>query len=322
MTGATRPPRGIPCREEAGPDCRPADRPARSRRPKARRHRRASRSPRSTGRCAATSGNCAFEFLSSTMVRSATRCATSSPWKTSGTWRRGGLSNRPAANSVRRMRCTMSSTRATGTSPLATASLSAPAKKVDVGISMSRPAMAAFAVLCVAPQSERTKPWKPEILLQNLVEQVAVLAGVVAVHQVVGAHHGSRAGLLHGDLERQQVGLAHGALVDLDVDDVAAGLLVVERVVLDVADDALSLQAPSSAAPTILPGQDRIFAVVFEVAAVARLAGQVHAAAERHVVALVAQLRGRSARRIRGPASRSQLAASAMRRAAPWSSGR
>ena len=42
--------------------------------------------------------------------------------------------------------------------------------------------------------------------------------------------------------------------------------------------------------PTMLPGEDGVFAGVLEVAAVARLAGEVHAAADGHVVALRAQL--------------------------------
>ena len=92
-----------------------------------------------------------------------------------------------------------------------------------------------------------------------------------------------------GDLERQQVGFAHGALAQLHVADVAAGLLVVEGVVLHVADDLLGLHALDELGDH-LAGQDGVFALVFEVAAVARLARDVHAAAERGVVLLIAQL--------------------------------
>ncbi len=56
----------------------------------------------------------------------------------------------------------------------------------------------------------------------------------------------------------------------------------------DVAHDLLILDAPHELAHH-LPGQDGVFAVVLEIAAVTRLAGDVHAAADRHVVALVAE---------------------------------
>jgi len=75
------------------------------------------------------------------------------------------------------------------------------------------------------------------------------------------------------------------------VDRVATALLIVERVVLDIADDALFLKSLHFSANQFT-GKDGVFALIFEDAAVARLARQVHAAAERHVVSLIAQLRG------------------------------
>ena len=78
-----------------------------------------------------------------------------------------------------------------------------------------------------------------EVLLQDLVEQVVVLAGVVAFDEVVGAHDAGGVGDADGDLEGEQVGLAHGFLVEQNVDDGAAGLLIVEGIVLDVAHHVL-----------------------------------------------------------------------------------
>ena len=127
------------------------------------------------------------------------------------------------------------------------------------------------------------------VLLQDLVEQVVVLAGVVAVDEVVGAHHRRGLGDADGDLEGEQVGLAHGTLVEQNVDDGASGLLIVERVVLDVAHDVLRLDAALELAGHGA-GQYRVFAGVLEVAAVARLARDVHAAADGHVEALSARL--------------------------------
>ncbi len=85
-----------------------------------------------------------------------------------------------------------------------------------------------------------------EVLLEDLIQQVVVLAGPVAIHEVVGAHHGGGIGDSDGDLEGQQIGLAHGLLVELRVDDVASGLLIVDRVVLDVAHHVLRTSRPSS----------------------------------------------------------------------------
>ena len=71
----------------------------------------------------------------------------------------------------------------------------------------------------------------------------------------------------------------------------------------------------------MLAGQDRVFALVLEVAAVARLAREVHAAAQGHVEALVAQL-GADQRAVVVRQFGSQLDAAADRtKAAPWSSG-
>jgi hypothetical protein len=58
--------------------------------------------------------------------------------------------------------------------------------------------------------------------------------------------------------------------------------------VLDVADDVLGLFALDAVADQ-RAGENGVFALVFEGASVARLAGEVGAAAEGHVVALGAQ---------------------------------
>ena len=122
------------------------------------------------------------------------------------------------------------------------------------------------------------------VVLEDLVEGVVVLAGVVAVDAVVGAHDAG--GMRHGDrdLEGKQVGFAEGAGVELGVEGVAAGLLVVEDVVLDVAHDVVGLHAAGELADHG-SGEDGVFAGVLEVAAVAGLADEVHAAADGHVEA-------------------------------------
>ena len=94
--------------------------------------------------------------------------------------------------------------------------------------------------------------------------------------------------MCHADFKRQQIAFARGALADGDVDRVAAALLIVQRVMLDVADHVgrlRSLDQPGHQGS----GQHRIFAKIFKCAAVARIARQVYAAAERHVESLRAQ---------------------------------
>ena len=120
---------------------------------------------------------------------------------------------------------------------------------------------------------------------QYIVEQKAVLAGIDAVHAVVGAHHRARLADLDTDLERQQIAFAHRRFAKIGRDHGPPGFLRVERVVLDRRDDAARLHAADGVSAQ-RAGQQRIFAQVFEIAAVARLAHQVHAAGKQDVEAL------------------------------------
>ena len=68
---------------------------------------------------------------------------------------------------------------------------------------------------------------------EDLVQQVLVLGAVVAVHLVVGRHHAHRTAFDDGALERLEVDLTEGALIELGVHAAAVGLLVVHGEVLD-----------------------------------------------------------------------------------------
>ena len=144
-----------------------------------------------------------------------------------------------------------------------------------------------FSAVCTAPVGEDESGELP-VFLQHVGEQVFVLAGEVAVDAVIGAHDGGGMSLGNADFKCQQIAFARGAFADGDVDGVASALLVVERVVLDVADHVGGLRALDEPGHQ-RAGEDRIFAEVFKGAAVARLAGEVHAAAERHVESLRAE---------------------------------
>ena len=126
-------------------------------------------------------------------------------------------------------------------------------------------------------------------VLQHVVEQVIVLAGIRAVQAVVAAHHAAGLPALRGDLERQQVELAQRAFVDLAVAAHPAMFLLVARVVLDGRDDLLPLRAERAFGEQIA-GKQRILAEILEQPAAARLAREVGAAAQTHAEPLRAQL--------------------------------
>ena len=65
----------------------------------------------------------------------------------------------------------------------------------------------------------------------------------------------------------------------LHVAAVPSGFLIVEGIVFDVADDLLALQ-PLDELRDGLSGEDGVFARVFEIPSVARLAHEVHARAQ------------------------------------------
>ena len=76
------------------------------------------------------------------------------------------------------------------------------------------------------------KALETPVLFQDLVEQVIIFRAIRAVDFIVGRHDGERAALLDRGLEGRQVNLAQRALVHVDVDAAALGLLVVGGEVL------------------------------------------------------------------------------------------
>ena len=149
------------------------------------------------------------------------------------------------------------------------------------------------------------------VVLQDLVEQIVVLAAPAAVDEIVGAHHRARRALLDRELEREQVGLAHRLRGDGHVERRAQRLLVVHRIMLDGRDDVVGLDAVDQRAGH-RAGEQRVFADIFEVAAVPRLAREVHAARQHGVVAGRARFRAdhRAARARRPPGSKLAAVAS------------
>ena len=135
------------------------------------------------------------------------------------------------------------------------------------------------------------------IALQNLVQQIIVLAGIDIVDTIIGAHHRAGVAALDGDLEGEQVAFAHRGVREVGAHRHAAGFLVVQGEMLDRRDDVEVLGAANGFARHGA-GEQRIFAEIFEGAPAARFARQVDAAGKHDVEAFVARLRAdhRSAR--------------------------
>ena len=132
------------------------------------------------------------------------------------------------------------------------------------------------------------KPFEVPVFLQDVGQQILVFARVVSIHTVVSAHDRGWIPLAHANLERQQIAFSHRTLIDVGVDGIAPTLLIVHRVMLDVANDVLSLRSPNQRSDHS-PGEDWVLAQVLKRAAIARLASQIHASAEGHIVALRSQ---------------------------------
>src|SRR5579864_4098676 len=139
-----------------------------------------------------------------------------------------------------------------------------------------------------APVGE-DKSFEAEVLLQHVGEQMTVLARKLSIHAIVGTHDSASVGDAESDLERTQIGFSHGPTADVCVDRIAAAFLVVDRVMLQIANHEFGLDTPDEVARQCA-GKQWIFTLVFKGAPAAWLASQIHSAAQRHVVALVAEL--------------------------------
>ena len=129
------------------------------------------------------------------------------------------------------------------------------------------------------------------LALDDLVVDVVLLGGRDPVDVVVGRHHRPRVGLVDRDLERQQVELAQGGLVDHAVHGVPLGLGLVGDEVLQAGADAAALQ-PADVRRGELAGQQRVLGVRLEEPAAQRRAVQVDGRAEHDVDLLGHRLLG------------------------------
>lgn len=115
-----------------------------------------------------------------------------------------------------------------------------------------------------------------------------MLTRVGAVDLVVRGHHRARIALGDRKLEGEQVRLAQRHGIDVGAERIATGFQVVDGEVLHRGDHLLLLHAPHRRARH-RARQHRVFARVLKVAAIARIANEVHAARKQHAVALAAR---------------------------------
>ncbi len=95
---------------------------------------------------------------------------------------------------VRRMRWTCSLSSSWETSPLSTAFLERVAEEILAGLLLVEAGMRGFGGRVRSAPVGKHEALEMKILFQHVGEQVAVFAGIVAIHAVVGAHKGAGIG--------------------------------------------------------------------------------------------------------------------------------
>ena len=113
------------------------------------------------------------------------------------------------------------------------------------------------------------------VMFQYLVERVLIVAVVLVLIEVVGAHHSPRFAFLHCCLEARQIDFVQGSVADDDVHLMAIFLVVVQAVMFHATRHAAALQA-LNVRHNYLGCQVRVFAHVLEVAASERRAVDVY----------------------------------------------
>jgi hypothetical protein len=113
---------------------------------------------------------------------------------------------------------------------------------------------------------------------------------VGAIYPVIRAHHRVWISLFDADLEREKVSLPCRRGIDVGAKHRTRGFLGVQGIMLDRGDEPVALDAAYGRAGDHA-GQQRIFAHIFEIAAVAGIAREVRTAREQNVEPLCPGLR-------------------------------
>ena len=132
-------------------------------------------------------------------------------------------------------------------------------------------------------------PVEAPLPFQYAVQQALIVADVLTAVEIVARHYRPAAAFLHRLFEGREIYFVEGAVVQIDVYGMAIRLFVVETVMLDAAGDSVLLHF-AYIRHHHFAGQVRVFAHIFEVAAVQRRTGYVDTRAEQHVFLAVAGL--------------------------------
>ena len=123
---------------------------------------------------------------------------------------------------------------------------------------------------------------------QNVVKQLPVFTAFDAVDEIVGAHDGEHAAILHRRLESRQVDLAQCPLAYGLVNVKPVGLLAVDRIVLRASGHVGFLHT-LNVGHALRGGQYRILAHVLEIATAQRATLDIDGRSENHVLAAAAR---------------------------------
>ena len=145
-----------------------------------------------------------------------------------------------------------------------------------------------FRVVDAAPIGDDHAGERP-VAFENVVQQILVVAAMLALIFIVGTHDRPGAALLDGRLESWEVNLMQCPVVDHDVVIQSVLLLVVQREMLDAGGHAVLLHLPDigNHHPR---GEEGVLTHILEIAAVQRRAIDVHAGTQQDVLLTVARL--------------------------------
>ena len=129
--------------------------------------------------------------------------------------------------------------------------------------------------------------------------QFAVLAGIFAVHLIVGGHHAPGLRLFDSNLEALQIQLAQGALCQARVVVIAVGLLVVHGKVFQAGTCPPALDSIDIGSSPFT-SQHRIFRIIFMVTSAKHISHQVDTRCQQHIQTIILHFHTQSTSHLMG----------------------
>ena len=125
--------------------------------------------------------------------------------------------------------------------------------------------------------------------LENVIEQILVVAAMLVLVQIVRTHYGPGTSFLYGSLEGRQVNLVQGPVIHVDIHGMAMRLLIVQGIMLHAGGNAVGLHSPDILSGHF-PGEIRVLSHIFEIPSVERAPVDVHARSEKDILPAVFRL--------------------------------